>query len=961
SIPNIQIDHITFKENIIGSAPITLKIQGNIAIKLVKNDIKLLSDGNINLLQSPITSTLPQLSKKSISWQLDANYNPYSLEYKVNQLLVAAPGIEINSNLWGDLAKKSFTAKSKIDILSLTELNDKFKGQATILTEFNYNDLHNKLIIQSHFNDLQGHGVTYQKVAISAIVQDVLSNPSGNLEVILDGSVPLSAKTNFTYHNNVTHMDKIEVTIPQGNMHGNLLFNHTNKLLLGSLESKLNNISFLESALNKKLAGEIHTKIDFVSKDLKTQQAKVEIQGKHIEYANMVINKFNLNLASQDLWNAKNMNAIINVADFTGKNFLFNKLSVKASGNLQQAEFLLDVTGSLPQKFHFNTKARLQQTLKDLYIFSINHLDGNYNNIVIRQQEPSSMLIKQNQINFNVAGLQLADGVVKLSGTIKENILNFTSKLNHVPLKVIPIKLPNFLEHSLASGNINITGNTKEPKIISNIELQHIGISTFAPLYLAHIKAQLSNQKLTCDLNMQGKGIEKLSIQMNSPLSMSLMPFKTPTFNLNKTKWAAQVNLNVKPISNALLSSSNILDGKVIGQFSVSGGLNKPKLIGHLSISEGKYQSIPWNLSLPHISGKLDASGHSILSSLTILDESTGIIEGSGRLSLDTSLPSIYMILNSKDFNLSSRTKGKINGKITIAGNSKNILVSGQLSSKRLEIHIPERFAENIPELNIVSTNSTGKASPHSVIAQASFLENINLKITWSAKNQVFIRGWGIDGELGGNLVMMGHANNPQVFGNLKLIRGRYQEFGKTFKLVEGTLNFDGPIPPSPFINLIASTKIQATEIRPIISGPLITPTINITSNPPSSQADAMSLLLFGQGVKSISVLQTIQLAETLNKLTIGSQGNSLFAPLETIHKLMGIDHLEISEDKEKKNYTLGIGKYIGDKIYLKLEGNQNNTAKAKIEIEVTPNITIENETQQDSTSKTGIYCKYNY
>ena len=85
--------------------------------------------------------------------------------------------------------------------------------------------------------------------------------------------------------------------------------------------------------------------------------------------------------------------------------------------------------------------------------------------------------------------------------------------------------------------------------------------------------------------------------------------------------------------------------------------------------------------------------------------------------------------------------------------------------------------------------------------------------------DKVFIRGWGVDTRLNGNLKISGDNNLPIVKGILNTVRGRYQEFGKILTIRKGELIFDGPLSPSPFLNIIGVYVNRGTEIRLILSG----------------------------------------------------------------------------------------------------------------------------------------------
>ena len=221
------------------------------------------------------------------------------------------------------------------------------------------------------------------------------------------------------------------------------------------------------------------------------------------------------------------------------------------------------------------------------------------------------------------------------------------------------------------------------------------------------------------------------------------------------------------------------------------------------------------------------------------------------------------------------------------------------------------------------------------------------------------MRGRGVNTLLAGNLRISGNASNPNIFGELRSVRGRYQEFGKLLTVKEGILTFNGPISPSPYLNIVGATLVGDTEIRLILGGAIFTPDIRIESTPSLSQQDALSLLLFGKNPDSISPGQAIGLANGMRKLS-GNGGG--FDPVGLGRKILGVDDISIKEDDNTESSYVGVGKYLTDKVYLEIEqGNEAFGTKTKIEVELTPKISLEAITGEKGNSSFGINWRVNY
>ncbi len=149
------------------------------------------------------------------------------------------------------------------------------------------------------------------------------------------------------------------------------------------------------------------------------------------------------------------------------------------------------------------------------------------------------------------------------------------------------------------------------------------------------------------------------------------------------------------------------------------------------------------------------------------------------------------------------------NGTVTITGNAaEGPLISGRIELGETEIRIPSTGlggAKAIPDI----THLGERPAVRGTLAKAGLLPfpsadariaglagppatppkiAARLDLTISAPNQVFVRGRGVDAELGGQIRLTGNARNVIPIGQLELIRGRVELLGKRFVMTEGLI-----------------------------------------------------------------------------------------------------------------------------------------------------------------------------
>ena len=406
------------------------------------------------------------------------------------------------------------------------------------------------------------------------------------------------------------------------------------------------------------------------------------------------------------------------------------------------------------------------------------------------------------------------------------------------------------------------------------------------------------------------------------------------------------------PIEPLLAMPGHKIVGRLDGTIKAQGAVNDPHLSGQLKLSSAKYDYKQYGIKLKDISSTIKANGKLInFSEISAKDRFGNSLQGDGKVSL-TEQYAFSFNMASKKLNPINTPymHGELNGNILIQGDKTEAIAKGQLTLGPFEIKIPERFKEKIPELNTKEV----------VIEQNKFSYPLKFNIDLITTDKVFIRGWGVDTRLNGNLKISGDNNLPIVKGILNTVRGRYQEFGKILTIRKGELIFDGPLSPSPFLNIIGVYVNRGTEIRLILSGSIVSPYIAIEATPSMSEERALSFLLFGQDTVDISAFQAVQLADAARRLS--GHGGGL-DPIGFGRKILRVDDINFKTDEANpENTSIGLGKYLTDKIYFEIErGRQADTTKLRIEVQITPRISIENVTKQEGNTSIGINWRFDY
>ncbi|WP_295530874.1 translocation/assembly module TamB domain-containing protein [uncultured Thioclava sp.] len=295
----------------------------------------------------------------------------------------------------------------------------------------------------------------------------------------------------------------------------------------------------------------------------------------------------------------------------------------------------------------------------------------------------------------------------------------------------------------------------------------------------------------------------------------------------------------------------------------------------------------------------------------------------------------------------------KIAGKITLADTELRVPssgISGAASVPDGLTHVGENAAVR-QTLIRAGLLDDGKDNAG---AKTSSARPYPMDVTIAASRGIFVRGRGLDAELGGSLRITGTSANVVPIGQFNLVRGRLDILGQRFTLNKGQIALQGALVP--YIDFAAVTTQGDYTIAIAISGQANSPEVSFSSSPDLPQDEVLSRLIFGRGVSSLSAIQAAQLASAVATLA-GKGGEGIIGKLR---KSTGLDDLDISTDASG-NAQLKAGKYLSQNLYTDVTVAGDGTSEINLNLDVNKNVTARGTVGSDGKSGIGIYYERNY
>ena len=210
---------------------------------------------------------------------------------------------------------------------------------------------------------------------------------------------------------------------------------------------------------------------------------------------------------------------------------------------------------------------------------------------------------------------------------------------------------------------------------------------------------------------------------------------------------------------------------------------------------------------------------------------------------------------------------------------------------------------------------------------------------------QVFVRGHGLDAEMGGQLHLAGNSAALQVSGGFDLRHGNFSLAGQTLNFTSGRVAFDGYGLQSkldPTLDFVAQSTANGVTATLNITGYADQPKIRLSSSPDLPQDEILAQLLFGQSVKQLTPFQVVQIAQALAAVTgIGGGGD----PLASVRKGLGLDRLSVgAASGNGPGATVEAGKYVANGVYVGTKQGTSGGTQAQVQIDLTKHLKLETQ-----------------
>ncbi len=592
-------------------------------------------------------------------------------------------------------------------------------------------------------------------------------------------------------------------------------------------------------------------------------------------------------------------------------------------------------------------------------------LDGTWRGLALKLDAPATLAFADGLAVDHLAA-HLGKGTLRLAGRLTP-ALALTASANGIALADFRAFQPELGPQGTLTAEAELHGTLAAPTGRVALRARDLRTSlapSGVPSGTVSVNAQLLGDHATIAASADAGASAHIALTGSAPLQAG------GTMALHV---AGKADLAL--LDAVTLASGRRLRGALTLEGDAAGTLAAPRLTGRGSLTGGDIQDFAQGLRVHDIEAAFVADGTKLTLTKFTGRAGPGTLSASGGIDLAAPGMPIDIRLEAKDARpiASNLMTASLSGTMALTGGVKSgMTLTGKAQVTSGEINLPDNFPPDVAVLNV---RHRGQPPPPPPPRQTS----VKLDLAVRTTGPVFVRGHGMDAEMGGAIQVSGTTGAPVVAGGLQLTRGTYTVAGQTLDFTSGRIRFDGTgvrgrLDPS--LDFTAQTVSGGVTATLAITGYASAPKIALSSTPQLPQDEIVAHLLFQQSVKQLTPLQLASIAQAA--AAMGGIGGG-FNPLGTVRRTLGLDRLSVGSVQggasgTQSQTTVEAGRYVTHNVYVGVKQNLSGGTQTQVQVDITRRLkaqatlstgastaTTQGNALQDNGSSVGLSYQFEY
>ncbi|MFT3975335.1 MAG: translocation/assembly module TamB domain-containing protein [Amaricoccus sp.] len=548
-----------------------------------------------------------------------------------------------------------------------------------------------------------------------------------------------------------------------------------------------------------------------------------------------------------------------------------------------------------------------------------------------------------------------ANGAVPLG----QGNIDLAIELGSFPLALVDRAAGSRGLRGTVAGTGRVTGTLASPQAVFNVH----GTGITANLLSSNGLPALG---FTLDGNFRSNTVRLESARLTAPGGLDIAG--SGTIPLAGPGLDVRVNGSVPlAVANPFLAERAAqVAGTARIDATARGALTAPQLGGTVKIAGATFVDPQTNVRLEGITLDAALQGNAaILHTFRANVVSGGSIEAEGRVTLAAGYPAdLTARINDVVYTDGAFVSTRANGTLAMRGPlvGRGGMLTGQIDLGRTEISVAEGLGAGGAALDQVEHRAPPR--PVSVTLKRARLNEprradssppqIGLDILVRAPNQIFVRGRGLDVEVGGELRVQGTMADIQPVGQFDLRRGRINILTQRIEFDEGSVQLIGNLDPQ--LRFVAETQSGDVTAIVTVEGRASAPTITFSSQPELPQDEVVARVLFNRATDSLSPFQLAQLAAAMAELA-GGGGPGI---MDQLRNATGLDDLDVVTTEDGAT-AVRAGRYISDRVYVDVQSDTRGVSQAQVNYQISNSLNARGSVGTDGNTTIGLFFERDY
>jgi translocation and assembly module TamB len=699
------------------------------------------------------------------------------------------------------------------------------------------------------------------------------------------------------------------------------------RLPQGKISMRIARLEDLQPWIGQPVQGRVTTNVDFMQSAGRAQ-AKIQLDARNVGAAGTQVEHLTLAGRIDDPTTHPHV-ALQLAADGIASNGITGMARVDAQGF--QDALTLKVMSDLHKvgggDARVTTTGVLNATTAQL---SVSALQAQYKGETAQLLAPVRVSFRDGlAVDRLRVGVQHA--VLEIAGRVSPTF-DVKASLRNVTPALAKTFMPDLEADGTMTLDARLTGTTAEPRGTVRVNATGLRMRTGAARTLSAANlvatADLNGRSARVDARLVGGTQIRLAATGQVPLSAA-GPIDV---HANGTIDAAIAN----PIIEA---GGRRVKGQVTLDVAVTGTVSAPQIKGNLRLAGGDIQDYALGAHLTNVDASIQANGDTLRIASMSARAGPGTVEASGTFGMLARGRPVDVKLTARNAQplASDLVTANMDADLTLRGQSQTRLdAAGKIKINHADITIPNALPPTVAALDV---RRPGQKRP---APSAGPIAVIGLDLAIDAPRAIFVRGRGLDAEVGGELHVRGTSAAPQISGGLDMRRGTFDLAGTSLKFTSGKVSFTGTgltQKIDPTLDFAAETASGGITAKLGVAGYADAPKITLTSTPELPQDEVLARLLFGVSIKELTPLQIAQIGAAL--ATLSGVGGGGVNPLMAAQKSLGLDRLSVG-GTSTGGASVEAGRYVSERVYLGAKQTTSGATQAQVQVDLTKHFKLQ-------------------